>query len=523
MAITTLVYSVSFFNGFVRDDEVIIVNNPQTLSLHNIPAVILAPDVIKPYYRPLNRVTYLLDYQIAGLNPAWYHTINIFFHVGNVLLLYMVCRRLFTDETAALVAALLFAVHPINSEAVNFISARNTILALFFSLASLLAFMRNRSQGNRMPIFSALLFLCGLLSKETAFMLIVMIVLYTVVPLPRQEDRKQEKGRLRILVPYLIAICVYFVLRAYSLHGLVGVSVPASGLLQRLSQNLTIIPQYFVLLLVPYDLTIYHTAAPHSGFLALPGAVIGVWLLILASVWMLFKAGNRSTLFGLAWFLANYALIANIIPIPADPITERFLYLPAVGIFIAIGSVLSGIEVRKYWKYYYVIAGAIIIVLSILTMQRSRDWKDEIALCTSGVTNNPASAMAHYNLGTVLRDQGRLATAVQEWQRALELDPENSDALIQMGTYHAIQGNLNRAEQYYKAALRAPSGIADPDKSMAYYNLGKIYERKGEVQLALQQYALFLKLVTFQYEEYKADAEMRVARLRINAATSPAR
>src|SRR5512136_3084945 len=92
-SITLAVYSVTFFNGFVMDDEVIIVNNPQTLSLANVPEVLLAPDLIKPYYRPLNRATYLFDFQVAGMNPAWYHGINIFIHLGNVILLYLVSMR----------------------------------------------------------------------------------------------------------------------------------------------------------------------------------------------------------------------------------------------------------------------------------------------------------------------------------------------------------------------------------------------------------------------------------------------
>src|SRR5512136_595301 len=90
VSVTLAVYSVTFFNGFVMDDEVIIVNNPQTLSLRNVPDVLLAPDLIKPYYRPLNRATYLFDYHLAGMNPAWYHGVNIIIHLGSVLLLYLV-------------------------------------------------------------------------------------------------------------------------------------------------------------------------------------------------------------------------------------------------------------------------------------------------------------------------------------------------------------------------------------------------------------------------------------------------
>ncbi len=189
-AVTLGVYSVSLFNGFVLDDEVIIVKNPLTLGLTNLRTVLFSPDLIKPYYRPLNRATYLLDYWIFGMSPMWYHAANILIHVLNVILVYVIGRRVLQNSPAAFVSALLFAVHPVNSEAVNFISARNTLLSLFFSLASFLSFMEAKEKGVRWPLLSALLFFCGLLSKETAFMLIAVIALYILLPLPGAVSKK---------------------------------------------------------------------------------------------------------------------------------------------------------------------------------------------------------------------------------------------------------------------------------------------------------------------------------------------
>jgi tetratricopeptide (TPR) repeat protein len=317
----------------------------------------------------------------------------------------------------------------------------------------------------------------------------------------------------------VIATLAYFAMRAYALRDLVGTSVPAAGLLDRLSQNITIIPQYLALLLVPADLTIYHTADPHTGFFALPGAVPGVWLAAAAGLWWLLRKGDRAARFGLAWCVVNYAPIANIIPIPSDPIQERFLYMPAIGFFIVVGSIVSGLGLRKPWpSRYWSAAAAVLIAFAGLTAHRSLDWKDEFTLITSGVRNDPASVPAHYNLGTALRERGDLAGAVREWQRALELDPGDSDTLIQMGTFSAMQGDLRKAEEYYDAALRAPRGIADPEKSMAYFNLGKIRDQQGQPQQALELYETFLRLVPLQYEEYRAYAERRAAQLRGDAA-----
>ena len=511
-AATLLVYSISFFNKFVLDDEVIIVNNPQTLSLRNIPEVLLAPDLIKPYYRPLNRATYLLDYRLAGMNPAWYHGVNVLIHLGNVILLYLVCLRLLPDRTAALVAALIFAVHPANSEAVNFISARNTLLALFFSLASFLAFLEARGRGKRLPLLSALFFFCGLLSKETAFMLIGVIALCTFVPSQGGEKRMRFPEGMFFLLPYLVSTGLYFLMRYYSLQGIVGTALPADGLFGRLAQNYHVIPQYLGLLLFPVDLTLFHKVPP--GGLFNPPGFLPAWLSLLAAVGLAVRSRNRAALFGLAWLVINYAPISNIVPIPSDPITERYLYMPAVGFFIVLGALFSWIHAQgRNKQVLWGITAMVVTVCAVLTIQRNLDWKNNLALFSSGARNDPTSPAAHYNLGTAYQENGDLPSARREWEKTLAIDSTYADALTQMGTLAAVQGDLLTAEQYYLAALNAPLGVSDPDKSMAHYNLGKIYEKRQQPQRALHHYRRFLANVPITYLEYKPDAERRIARL----------
>lgn len=513
MTIVTLgVYGVSVFNGFVLDDEIIIVKNSLTLNLGNIRTVLFSPDLIKPYYRPLNRATYLLDYWIFGMSPIWFHAVNIFIHLLSVILLYRIGTRVLQNRSAAFIAALLFAIHPANTEAVNFISARNTLISLFFCLASFLAFMQAKERGIRWPLLSSLLFFCGLLSKETAFMLIALIALYVLLPLPGATS---EKGRMNLLsvLPYLFFTIVYFVMRVYSLHGMMGISISDAGLLSRLARNYHIIPQYIALLVYPTDLTVCHNVP--GGGLFNPPWFFPVWVALLVTIWLIIRSRNKAALFGLAWCAINYLPISNIVPIPSEPMTERFLYLPAVGFFLVVGAGLTRLfNLERARRPVWTIIAVIAIALSTVTVYRNLDWRDGYSLFASAVRNNPASSEAHYNLGTTMREKENLSAARQEWETALKLNPDNSDALIQMGTFEATQGNLQRAEQYYIAALNSPGGRADPEKSMAHYNLGRIYEKWQRPELALQHYEMFLKLVDVTYIEYEADAKQRVARLR---------
>jgi len=507
------IYANSLYNGFVLDDELIIAGNPATRQLSNISDLLFAPDVIKPYYRPLNRASYLIDYQVFGLNPLWFHAVNIIIHALNAVLLYLVASRLLADRSAALVAALLFAAHPANSEAVNFISARNTLLAVCFSLASLLAFLKAREKDVRLPLLSAFLFFLGLLSKETAFMLIVVIAIYTVFPSPWFAG-KMLRHRLTSLAPYLVGVVVYFAMRSYSLQGVLGVDIAGGDLFSRLAMNYHIVPQYVGLLLFPADLTIFH-AVP-NGNIFTPFWFLPVWIALFISAWLIVRRGNTAALFGLVWCAVNYAPISNIIPIPSEPITERFLYMPAAGFFIIVGALIEHLNADVRRRRAVTAAAAVIMLLcSAMTIQRNRDWRDDPALFASGVKNDPASAEAHCNLGTaLLLDKGDIEAARQEWEAALGIDPNNSDALIQMGTYAAMKGDLRKAEQLYLSALLSPPGKSDPDKSMAHFNLGKIYDKQQRPTDALRQYELFLKLATLRYAEYKPFAEQRVEYLR---------
>jgi tetratricopeptide (TPR) repeat protein len=512
VVVTGGVYANSLLNGFVMDDEIIIESNPATHNLNNIGDVLFAPDVIKPYYRPLNRASYLIDYQLFGHNPMWFHAVNVAIHLLNALLLYLVACRLLGNRGAALMVSLLFSVHPANSEAVNFISARNTLLAVCFSLASLLSFLNAQEKGVRLPLLSPFLFFLGLLSKETAFMMIAVITIYMFFP-SLWTGAKMLRDKLIFLLPFLFATASYFAMRSYSLQGLLGAEIPADGLFSRLSLNYHIIPQYVGLLLFPADLTVFH-AVPKGGILN-PPWFLPVWAALLAMVWLAIRSRQKAALFGLIWCALNYVPISNIVPIPSDPITERFLYMPAIGFFIVLGALFGRLNARVRSRQIVNVAFVVILLLfASVTIERNRDWRDDYSLYLSGVKNDPASAEAHCNLGTAfLEDKGDMESARREWEVALRIDPLNSDALTQMGTYAAVTGDLRTAEQFYAKALVSPPGKSDPDKSLTHFNLGKIYDRQNRLEDARQQYELFLKFVNLRYAEYKPFAEQRISYL----------
>jgi hypothetical protein len=353
-------------------------------------------------------------------------------------------------------------------------------------------------------------------------MLIAVFSVALFIPLQEEEERLSWKERAFYILPYLFFTCIYFVMRSYSLQGIVGTPVPSEGIFSRLALNYWIIPQYIGLLLFPADLTLFHKV-PDGGIFSPPWylpAMVG----FLAVIWLVVRSRNRAALFSLAWLAINYVPISNIVPIPSEQLQERYLYMPAVGFFLLAGVLLSWIKNKKRFKpALWVSLCVILTVFSIVTVQRNLDWRNNLSLFSSGVSNDPASPAAHYNLGTAYMETGQLEKARSQWEITLKLDPRFSDALTQMGTFAAVNGELQLAERYYLAAIDAPPGETDPDKSMAYFNLGKIYEKWNRPDLALSHYRRFLETVPITYLEYKPEAERRIAMLLGTKSREPVR
>lgn len=506
--LTIAVFGNSLVNGFVWDDEFIIVNDPAVRDLSGATTLMLSPDVVKPYYRPLNRASYLLDYMLFGMRPAGFHAVNVALHLLNVLLLFQLGLRFFRAAMPAVLAAALFAVHPINAEAVNFLSGRNNLLSLFFVLSSILLFHQGLTRGSwGRLLFSGALWFLGLMSKEPAAVAIVIMAAMAFALPDRREN--MPKVKIAVLLPHLVFAGVYAVLRVFALGGAVGSGNIIPGLFGRLAGNLIVIPRYLELALFPSDLNIMHSLST-PAFGSMPWLIVA-WGAIAIAVWLLLRTGSVPVLIGLFWFTINYLPISNIIPIPSSPMAERYLYLPAVGLWIIAadrGYALYG-KLRSS-RTLAVVAVVVLVLLGGVTIDRNADWKNDIALFGSVVRTDPGASIGHFNLGNALKDAGNGEAAEREWLETLRLDPAHAGAMTQLGSYAAVTGDFSMAERWYRAALDA-----DPANAMSHFNLALVFEKTGRPDEAVAQYELFLRNVPLEYREFVPRAEENRARLRI--------
>lgn len=498
-------------NEFVSDDADIIVSNPDTRDLSQLGKVLLSPDSTKavhpgvhaeePYYRPLNRASYLIDYQLAGMSPAWFHAVNLALHALSVWLLFALGLRLFGATAPALGAALLLALHPIHCEAVAWASARNNLFVAVFSLGAFIVFIdAARRRSMLLATASALLFLFALGSKEPGAMLLPVLAAWLF--LPGLPGASAGPRRAWLLFPHALALGAYLVLRNVALGGLLPFQSAHEGIGARLLANWHLLPRYLRVVAFPDLLTVFYDP-PRFDF----AWIIG-WAIIGAAVFVFLRWRTVPGTVGLLWLAANWIPISGLVPTPSAEMAERFFHVPAIGVWLLAAEGARRLSLVLPRAPVAAGAAAILLALGVRAAVRDRDWRDDDTLFRTSVAAAPDSKLARFAFGVVLKDRGDLAGARREWEEALRLDPRDAGSMTQLGTAAATQGDLAGAERMYRDALAINPCLAE-----ANLNLGHIFARRGLAGDARRSYQAVLGCEPPAAPEVAAQARARLAAL----------
>ncbi len=478
VAIALAVYGNTIANGFVWDDRDIIVENPANRDLSSVPSLFTSVDATRTashqaYYRPLTRLTYVLDYQLFRLEPGWYHAENVLLHAATVLALYFLVRALFGSSLGAFGAALLLAIHPANAEAVDFLSTRNTILATLFVIVALAMHHRARTGGSRAAAVASWgAFLASLLCKETGAMLLAMLPVYDLPSPGALRDALRERA-MRWL-PFAAVFCFYFALRASAIPGGVGAELDLPHLGERLARVAYLVPSYARIVLFPARLSAYYLIPP--DWTASWPWLVAAWCGIAAAVVLLLRLRSAAIAFGLLWLALNLVPVLGIIPLPSAAMAERYLYLPAIGIWIIAGDLL-----RKAWEHerarraLAVAFPVVVAVLSVATARRNVVWRDPITFYSAMVAAESNAVLARYSLGLAQLDAGNVAATKREWQAAAALDPYYFEVAARLGTLYAQEGDMVEAERWLDLGV-----AADTVSATTLYNAARVKARLGK-------------------------------------------
>lgn len=422
----------------------------------NLPAVlslrVLGMDVLD-FNRPTQLLSLMLDAAVWGKNPFGYHLTNILLHAAVTVLLFLFCRRL-TPMWCAFAAALLYAVHPVNCEAVAEIGYREDLLATLFVLAGLnwaAAFGPTWRGGAG----CGLLFLLAIGAKESAVAAPILLALYWWWS-RRQDSRKPWLA----LIAVAAVVVAGFLAARFALapqHSAIFTDKPPR-LAETMAGTLRVQPRiwafYLKQIVWPNDLCADY--GPYS----IRHFSIGLSALILSAAIVAQGFGarrNRLFALGVAVFWLGLLPVSNLIPI-YRPLADRYLYLPLIGVALMLAPLLTRHRFAPW------LAALAALPLAIATVQQEKVWHDELALWQATARTNPHSYLALNNLGSALVNADKPGEAIPVLQRAIRAsDNKKADPYAFLALAQDALGRMAEADEAFKQAVALDARYAQPD------------------------------------------------------------
>jgi Flp pilus assembly protein TadD len=491
-----IAYARALGGPFVFDDQAAIVANETLRSLTPLSRVLQQPPDLTISGRPLVALSLALNYALGELDPRGYRAINAAIHWLAALLLFGVVRRTLGSprlaarfgaraRALAFATALVFALHPLASETVCYVSARTESLMAVFYLGALYCAIRARESARPAGWVVGAVASCalGMGSKEVMVSAPLVVALHEMVFWGRAEGAKR---RVRAATWLGLAL-TWSVLAALVLEAPRADSAGFSHWVTPaiyLANQARVLPRYLWLVLVPHPLVFdYGTPQPIGLGDAWPGALLlaGLFALSLYALWHWPAAG----FVGIACF-AILAPSSSVVPVASEVGAERRMYLPLAAL-VALGVSGGWLLLARHRAQRFApwLAAAAVLALGALSFARAGDYRSEIGLWQSDVRAAPANQRAHYNLATALERDGRIPEAraemtravrgeIELYERVLPLQPDPVRARVDLGATHEVAGEAERAEQLYREALERA-----PDDPYALRRMALVLVRRG--------------------------------------------
>lgn len=444
-AVTLALYWNSLNGDFIWDDRGLILDNTTYLkNWKNLYAGFYKPFFGEtPYYRPLLIGSFIIDYQLWGTNPFGYHFTNVVLHIVNAFLVYLFVSLLLKQTNLAFLTSLLFAAHPIQSEAVAWISGRNDLLLTFFALISIILHLRwTRFQGwRRQLVYSCYLlaYAGALLTKESAIILPLLFLLIDYFyPGSKKNITRYYAGIVLVSVLYYFAKAVVV--------GDVGIELQGRELLHVLYGVIVTYAYYFRMLLFPS----FQSAVPEiaaSGF-DNQFVIISSFCLVscLLSLAIICLKRFKDISFAILWVLVSLIPVCGIVPLSL-PALEHRLYLATVCFSLMLPCAVYRLaclqaHTQKMHTTRIIVAlmiPAVLIFYSAKTVIRNDIWDNELSFWLSAVHDSPLSTVARNNLGSAYARAGNHQMAIREFREGLALHDRQ-------GTEGAGRDNVQRAK-----------------------------------------------------------------------------
>ncbi|GAB4294382.1 MAG: tetratricopeptide repeat protein [Myxococcota bacterium] len=510
--ITTLNYP------FVYDDKDGIVNNVFIQDITNLEYIFMHNGM-----RPVLFFTYAINYAFSDTAVWSYRLVNILIHIFATILIFVTLSKLLAHKTdrerartIAIIAALFFALHPIQTETVIYISSRSSGLATLMFLLGLYVFLRFREARKpkkkfKFYILFCLIFFPGTLVKEDFAVLPIFLFILDVFWLREKDSQydaeKYPQAKINLEAKLLAFHLPFFLLLiavgTNRLVKLLRAEIEMSPLPRSVAENLLTqsnsIIKYVGLLFYPKGQNIAH------GYFFLPpefdfSFVVSIFtiIFIIFTAIILFKRVPIFT-FAVFWFFITISPSSSFFPLQEN-MAEHRLYLPSIGAFIIMASIiltlsqaLFPLSAQKQKKAYFAFVIALCIIFGAITFVRGREWKSELSIWGDAIEKNPNYWGSHYAYADALRAEGRFKEAIPHYFLVNALHGEDPDALINLGICFFEMGERDKAPKFWLRGLEVVSAILDSGKATPEVpfmrdklqnNLARYYYLKGDFDAA---------------------------------------
>ncbi len=457
------------------DDDVYITDNPQVLAGLTMRGVGWAFGSFHAgYWIPLTWLSYMADVSLQGGSPGSFHLTNLLLHAAAAALLFLLLGRMMGALGPALLAAALFAVHPVHVESVAWVTERKDVLSGFCFMLTLLAYIRYLRRPDMTRLLAvAALFALALMAKPMVVTLPFLMLILDWWPLGRFKDipaRRLLLEKVPLLLP--AATAGFLTIVAHARGGVIA-PLRQFPLGERAANLLVSIVRYLRMLIFPSGLAVLYPL-PLGG---VPGWMTAAALVGLALLsWLVINHRRRlpSVAAGWGWFTVGLVPVSGLFQAGSQALADRFLYLPAIGIYLAAVGVLYQLTQRRAWRCA---AFLLLVPLALAARRQVGYWTDSETLFQRAVTVTQENAVAHHNLARSLVDKGRVEEGVGHFHEALRIDPGDPMAHFNLGNALVRLDCLNEAAAEYATTLRL-----NPAYRKARFGLGLVLARQGDLE-----------------------------------------
>ena len=461
-------------------------------------------------WHPLTWLSHALDVQLFGMNPVGHHYVNLLWHVGNVVLLFLLLQRATGFTGRSLMVAALFAVHPMNVESVAWVSERKSLISTCFFFLAIMAYgWYVRHPDIRRYVLLVLTFALGLMAKPMIITLPFVLLVLDYWPLARMnlfgsagsaEGRNsgarfslpvEPLGRLVLeKLPLLALSAASAVITVFAQKG--GGAIRGDYSRAAMIENaLLSYVRYLGKAVWPAHLAVFY---PYGSSPKAWIVVVSAAFLLLVTATVLLSRNLRYLAVGWFWFLGILVPVIGLIQIGDASMADRYAYIPFVGLFVMVVWGFSDwAESHAISAKYLAVAGILIIAaFTAVTHIQIGYWRDSVALWTHTTEVTGPNFVAQDNLGVALLAQDRSDDAIPHFRAAAEINPQDPISQLNVGLYEHQHGNMKEAVPRYLFVVRR---TPDPDlKVAALGNLGSAYRMLGDYPHARASYEAALRL-----------------------------